>query len=183
MERIVSSEASSRGPVYQGCPLTLTNRLIALVEKPMSEYHDPDIGAGAAITNLDDIGLGPQRVAEKYRMRCLDLIEAKIGKQGAQRGVAHGKANHQAETETTINEDPPKFTRSRIFCVQMQRLGIVRNQRKKQVVGFRHGATNFVNEMVANGELFEVTSAHGFLPVLVTNAEGLWKAALVLPLR
>ena len=118
----------------------------------MLEHDDACVGPRLALALLRDASLRPDGVADKHRARESDIGHAEIRDRGAERRVAHGQSDHQTERKDAVDDALSEFRVLGEFRVEVQRLRIVRQRGKQQIVGLGHGSCDRMHEHTANFE-------------------------------
>src|SRR3546814_15802127 len=104
--------------------------------------------------------LAAKLVADEDGLWHHHLVIAQIGNEGAQRRLTHRKANHQSKCKGAIDKNLSEFRRRRRLCVQMQWLRIMSHRRDETIVCLGDGATDGMDDGVANSPLVELSAAH-----------------------
>src|SRR5262245_66303278 len=87
----------------------------------------------ARLAPVDDLGLRVDRVAVEDRLRELDLLEPEIADGRAERGLADGEPDRDAEREQAVDVRPSELRLARGVEVDVQRLRIHGQLRQEHV--------------------------------------------------
>src|SRR5439155_15934918 len=91
-------------------------------------------------------------VALEERRRHTNLVPAQVHR--VLRDIGDGKAGDQRKRERRVDERPPPLGLRRIVCVEVDRVGVLRQQRKPGVIGRRHGTADRVAIDIADLKIF-----------------------------
>ena len=106
----------------------------------------PAPGPRFALALGDNLGLGAQRVAVEHRVGEFHVGHAEIADGRAERGVADGDADHQAEREELVDQRLAPLGLGRELGIEMQRLRIVGQAGEQHVVHLGDGPRDRVLE-------------------------------------
>src|SRR5271155_6000023 len=96
-------------------------------------------------------------------MREARVGHAQVGDGGAEGGISDRYTDHQAEREDAVDDALAELGALGEFGVEMERLWVVCECAKDQVVSFRDRARDWVLEHLAGFEFLEIKSGH-FIP-------------------
>src|SRR6266404_2339681 len=127
----------------------LGDGLAALVDGGVGEFDDAGVGPRLALAHAQDLGLYAKRIAVEDRLGKAHVGHAEIGDRGAERGVVHGDADHQAEREQAVDDALAELGLAGEFLVEMQRLHVHGERAEQHIVHFGHGARPGMLERLA----------------------------------
>src|SRR5881394_2093842 len=86
-------------PQHKGRTFAVRDQFIALIERAVAEHHDAVLRARLALAQFQHFGFHAQGIAMKYGLRESYFVHAEIGDGAAERRLAHGNADHEAQRE------------------------------------------------------------------------------------
>src|SRR5580704_5000550 len=122
----------------------------------MVEHDDSRVGPRTALALLSDRRLSAKCIADKHRMGEARISHAQVGDRGAESSIAHRYSDHQPECEDAVHDALAELGALGKFRIEMERLWIVRQRAKDQVVCFRDGARDRMLEYLADFEFVKV---------------------------
>src|SRR5262245_23409931 len=131
-----------------------------LVGADGAHAHEAGARPRLGVALVEDLGVGVQRVAGEHRVGQPDVGPAEVrDRLLAHVGDAH--ADDQRDRERAADDALPELARLRVLLVEVQRVGVHRQEREPDVVGLRDRATWAVLVHVADREVL-VIAAEGF---------------------
>ena len=131
-----------------------------LVHRPVLEGDDPPLRARPRLALLDDLRLRVDRVAVKEGLRELDPVEPEVAHGGAERGLADGEPDGDAEREDAVDERLPELRLGRRVEVDVQGLRVHGEAGEEDVVGLGDRAARLVAKHLAHQQLLEMFPRH-----------------------
>jgi hypothetical protein len=145
---------------HQCRALAVSDEFIALVEGAVREHDDAIVRARLADPCLEYLRLDPERVAQEHGQRKTHLVPPEVGHRRAMRRVVDRNADHEAERQATVDEDPAELGVLHRFRVEMQCGRIVRQGGNEDIVRLGDGAPDRVLEHLSHHEFFEIQARH-----------------------
>src|SRR5436190_13858351 len=108
----------------------------------------------------NDFCVRPQGIAVEHRLGKFDLGHTQIANGGAERGVIHAHADHDAERVEAVEQPLAELGLPGELGIEMQRLRIHGQQAEQGVVHLGHGAGEFMVELLADHKLLEIKPCH-----------------------
>ena len=125
-----------------------------LVEAGCLDADDALSGTGFRLARLEDLALRVDRVALEDRVRQLDLVPAEV-RDAVDGEIDHRLSGHEREREAGVDEWAFELGVTRVFRVEVDRVGVHREAREPHVVGLRDRPAQRVLVDVADDEVLE----------------------------
>src|SRR3954471_1311289 len=117
----------------------LDDHLAALADAARPDADDPDVRARPGLPRLEDLGLGPQRVADVDRVGHRDVGPGEVRGRVLAR-VGDRQAGDEGQRERAVDERPPERRALGELVVEVVLVRVQRQAREPHVVGLGHRA-------------------------------------------
>ncbi len=139
----------------------MDDRHTVLVPSGGAYGHHAGLRAGAGLADHQNLALGVERVAFEHRRRQPDLLPAQVGDH-VPRQIRHRLSGGKRQRETRVHQRPSEWSPGAVVVIDVDRILVLRQKRKPGVVGGKHGASERVENALADPEVLEEASGVAF---------------------